>query len=424
MPREFQYTPLDEALRILFRNLVPRERAEEVAVRRAYGRLLSADVVAKDDMPLRDVSHFDGFAVNSFDTTRASKAGPVTLALRRGTEHVGLFPKEKLMLGEAMKISTGGYVPKGADAVVAVEDATQSAGTVIVDAPVRKGEHIYAAGQDVKKGERVLLSGRTLKGQDLAMLASLHITKVSVRRKPMVAIIPTGTELTANIAETRSGKVVESHSLLLGRLIEEAGGQVVKSGIIPDEKRALRRALKGALRRSDIVLTLAGSSVGEPDLVESTITSFGRSTTVLVHGIRVHRGRVMGVAVVEGKPVVVLPGPVQGALNAFILFGYPLIRHHLGLGLEEPPAVQAVVAEDWEASGKFKDFDQIVYLKLEKEGAGERARMVALPASGETEKMSFLLSKNGYALVSGKKGKLSKGETIWVRLLPGFSMLD
>ena len=155
------------------------------------------------------------------------------------------------------------------------------------------------------------------------------------------------------------------------------------------------------------MFTLAGSSVGEPDLVESTIRGFGKATTALVHGIRVNRGRVMGFAVVGGKPVVILPGPIQGALNAFIVLGYPLIRYHLGMGWEQPPAVAATMGDDWDATGKFKDFDQVVYLRLTKDPAG--GGLLALPSSGETEKISFLVSKNAYALVSGRQPSLGEG---------------
>ncbi|HEV2390263.1 MAG TPA: hypothetical protein VGS04_06015, partial [Nitrososphaerales archaeon] len=118
----------------------------------------------------------------------------------------------------------------------------------------------------------------------------------------------------------------------------------------------------------------------------------------------------------------ILPGPIQGALNAFIVLGYPLIRYHLGKGLEQPPALVATMGEDWDATGKFKDFDQVVYLRLTKDPA--TGGLLALPSSGETEKVSFLVSKNAYALVPGGDAHLAKGDRIEARLLPGFSRLD
>jgi molybdopterin molybdotransferase len=424
LPGELRYTSLEDALAILSRAIAATTaRRETVGVRDSYGRVLGGDVFAKEDSPKSDVSHFDGFAIRSFDTTGASARSPVTLALVQAADRVGVFPKARLSPGKAMKVLTGGYLPVGADAVVPVEEASTTAKAVAVSRRVEKGEHVYPRGADAKKGETLLRAGRTLVGQDLVLLASSHFERVPVVKRPRVAIIPTGSELTRDIGDRVSGKVVESHSLLLEHLVEEAGGTAVVHPIVPDKILALSRALKGALKGAEILLTLAGSSVGEPDLVDSAIRGLGSSTTALVHGIEVHRGRVMGFAVVAGKPVVILPGPIQGALNAFIVFGYPLIRHHLGLGLERPPTVTATVGGDWEATGRFRAFDQVVYLRLARdpESPGE---LLAMPSSGETEKVSFLVSKNAYAMVPGRRPFLRKGERIDAHLLPGFSRLE
>jgi molybdopterin molybdotransferase len=406
----------------LARALGPRSRRESVYVKEGFGRVLAKDVLAREDSPRRDTSHFDGFALISTDTLGSTGDSPSALAVKRGTARLGTFPKGGLGRGEAMKVLTGGFLPVGADAVVPLEDVSVREGEILIRRPVAKGERVYRAGADVRKGERVLQTGRTLMGQDLVLLASLRLEKVVAFKRPRVGILPTGTELTADIGDRRRGKVVESHSLLLERLVEGAGGSAATLPIVQDERRALMRALGGALKQNDVVFTLAGSSVGEPDLVESAICGFGHATTALVHGLRVNRGRVMGFAVVRGRPVVILPGPVQGALNAFIVLGYPLIRYHLGMGWEQPPAVAATMADEWDATGKFKDFEQVVYLRLTKDPAG--AGLLALPSSGETEKVSFLVSKNAYVLVSGANPRLAKGERIEARLLPGFSRLE
>jgi len=420
---ELRYTSLEDALLTLARALGQKSRREEVSVREGYGRVLARDILAREDSPRLDASHFDGFAVVSADTRGATGDSPVSLASRRGAGRLGLSPKGRLGPGEAMKVLTGGFLPAGADAVVPLEDASAQEDTIRVYRAAEKGDHVYRAGSDVMKGERVLQAGRTLMAQDLVLLASLHFEKVAAYKRPRVAILPTGTELTEDIGDRRSGKVVESHSLLLARLVEEAGGSAATLPIVPDERRALTRALGTALKQNEVVFTLAGSSVGEPDLVESTIRGFGKATTALVHGIRVNRGRVMGFAVVSGRPVVILPGPIQGALNAFIVLGYPLIRYHLGMGWEQPPAVEATMGDDWDATGKFKDFDQVVYLRLTRDPANPDG-LLAIPSSGETEKVSFLTSKNAYALVSGSNPRLARGDRIRAHLLPGFSRLQ
>lgn len=423
MQDQFQYAPLEDALRTLARELGPRSRVEGVDVREAYRRVLAKDVVAKEASPKRDVSHFDGYAAISEDLVGATDDSPKLLKLRRGVSRPGQVVAAKLGRGEAMEVLTGGFLPTGADAVVPLEEASVQGSKLSVRRHVERGGHVYPAGADVRKGERVLQAGRTLMGQDLVLLASLHLQRVSALKRPRIAILPTGAELTADIGDRRLGRVVESHSLLLERLVEEAGGEAVTSRIVPDERRALSRALDRALKESEVVFTLAGSSVGGPDLVDSAIRGFGKATTALVHGLRVNRGRVMGFAVVRGKPVVILPGPIQGALNAFIVLGYPLIRYHLGMGWEEPPAVSATMGDDWDATGRFKDFDQIVYLRLTRDPASPHG-LLATPSTGDTENVSFLVSKNAYAFVPGQDPHLAKGDRIQARLLPGFSRLE
>ena len=423
MEGEFEYAPLGDALRILASELGQRSKVETVGVREGYRRVLAKDVVAKQDSPMRDATHFDGYAVSSEDLLGATADSPKALRLRRGTARPGQLLVARLGRGEAMEVLTGGYLPSGADAVVPLEEASMKRGKLLVKRPVEKGGHVYPAGADVKRGERVLERGRTLMGQDLVLLASLRFESVVAFKRPRVAILPTGSELTARIGDELRGKVVESHSLLLDKLVGEAGGEPATFPIVPDDERALSRALARALKESEVVFTLAGSSVGGPDLVDSTIRGFGKATTALVHGLRVNRGRVMGFAVVRGKPVVILPGPIQGALNAFIVLGYPLVRYHLGMGWEEPPVVAATMGADWDATGKFKDFDQIVYLRLTRD-PGSPDGLLATPSTGDTEKVSFLVSKNAYTFVSGENPHLTKGARIQARLLPGFSRLE
>ncbi|MDG7006374.1 MAG: molybdopterin molybdotransferase MoeA [Nitrososphaerota archaeon] len=414
-PAERTYTPLGDALRVLSQAARPSPRGELVPTRAAHGRVLARDVAARYDLPREDVSHFDGFAVASADAAGASEASPVRLRLRGGDPGVAAPKRGRLARGEAARVLTGGALPPGADAVVPLEDAVEATGWLLVSSPVEPGARVYRAGADVRRGDAVLGAGRVVSGQDLALLASLRIGRVLAFRRPVVAILPTGSELTPDIGDRRRGRVVESHSVMLERLVEGAGGEPTTLPIVPDDETRLARSVAAALRGSDIVLTLAGTSVGGRDLVEAALRGLP-STTALVHGVRVHRGRVMGFAVVGGKPVVMLPGPVQGALNAFILFGYPLIRAQLGRGLEQPPAVPAVLSEGWRPEGRFKDFEQVVYLRLS-EG------LMAEPAAAQTEKLSFLASRNAYAVLPGGDG-LPQGSVVQARLLPGFSRLD
>src|SRR5208283_346183 len=189
----------------------------------------------------------------------------------------------------------------------------------------------------------------------------------------------------SRIRGTERGKVVETHSLLLSRLVEGAGGIPIPFPIARDNLVDIESSMRRALRVADLVLTLAGSSVGEADLTENAIANSGKPG-VLVHGMKVFRGRVMGFGAVGGKAIVILPGPIQGAVNAFALMAYPVIRSFLGRGFEEPPSLPATVGADWDAANRYPDFSKLVYTRLNAEGPD----LVAEPSKGETEKITHM----------------------------------
>ena len=185
--------------------------------------------------------------------------------------------------------------------------------------------------------------------------------------------------------------------------------------IVPDSLKLMNNALKLALRTSDIVLTLGGTSLGERDLVEQTLRRISKKTR-LIHGIKMDRGRVAGIAAVRGKPVVMLPGPVQGAMNAFLLLALPMILR-MTPGPESRAFVKARLSTGWKARKKFQDFTKVLYVNLERKAEGLQAR----PVVGQTESISVLTNSNGFVLVPERIRELQAGEEVSVRLLPGFS---
>jgi molybdenum cofactor synthesis domain-containing protein len=389
----------------------PRE--ELVPLGRSFGRVLSRDVFSKFDVPLRDSSHMDGYAVRASDLSGASAAAPVTLARVEGSA-LGELPRRRLKAGEAHSVLTGGFIPDGADSVVQAERVQASKASVSFSVPVELGEYVYPRGRDVKKGEKVLAKGRVLRGPDLVLLGSLHLGEVTVFARPRVAVLPTGSELSEKISDTEPGKVAETHTLLLSRLIEGAGGTPVQMPIARDDREEIEQSIRVALKAAEIVITLAGTSVSEADLTEEAINAAGKPG-VLVHGMRVTRGRVMGFGAVGGKAVVILPGPIQGAVNAFNLLVYPLIRSFLGLGFSAPPSFPARMGNDWEAAKRFRDFTKIVFVRLD--ATGEH---IAVEGSmGETENVSFLSQSDGYLVLGEETTSLSRGDLVRVYLPVG-----
>jgi len=406
-----EYTGVKEALELVMPRIRSNKAVQSLNALHSYGRVLATDLVAPEDVPKVPTSHMDGFAVISIDLRRATPSRPAILKVVDATGP-GSRSKLRLVGGEAIQVATGATLPAGADAVIPVESAEVRGREVRVGFPPKRGDYVYRAGQDIRRGELILPEGHRIRAQDVGILVSLGFRTVPVRRRVAVALLATGNELTpAN--RPRKGKNVESHSPIFMRLAEALGCTTLDMGIVRDDPKALRNALNRALTRSDFVVTLGGTSAGKHDLVVSTVSSF--RPEVLIHGLRLDRGRVTGLALVHGKPLLMLPGPIQAAANAYLVVGVPIIRELAGskeVGLDVP----CVLGARWEARRRFSDFQKVVYVKLK---AGPPA--VAGPIAGETESMKLLTDADGYFLVPENVRTLEKGDRVDVRLVPGFS---
>ena len=408
------YTSVSSALATISRLTRSRNPTETVKAKDSYGRVVAEDVVAPINVPDKQRSHMDGYAIVASSLVGASSRSPKTLSLAEDT-HSGVNHSRKIPPGHAMGIVTGGELPAGADAVVPVEDAKISGDKIYFFREAQKGEFCFPIGIDVQKGAVVINAGSTIRAQDIGMLALLGIRTLRVYARPRVAIIATGDELVDSFDTVTSGKVRESHSPIFENLVRELGGVTTLREIVPDNLKLMNDALKRALRTSDTVLTLGGTSLGERDLVEQTLRRISKKTR-LIHGIKMDRGRVAGIAAVRGKPVVMLPGPVQGAMNAFLLLALPMILR-MTPGPESRAFVKARLSTGWKARKKFQHFTKVLYVNLERNAEGLRAR----PVVGQTESISVLTNSNGFVLVPESIRELQAGEEVSVRLLPGFS---
>ena len=180
--------------------------SETVPILDALGRPLAADIVAASDVPHFTRAVMDGYAVAAADTFGASESQPAYLTVRGGVA-MGAAPEDRVGPGGAMRIATGGMIPRGADAVVMWEHARESGDVLEVNRPVAPGEHIVTVGEDVRDGETVLMSGHVLRPADIGLLAGLGITQVAVARRPRVAIISTGDELVGPEEQPGPGQV-------------------------------------------------------------------------------------------------------------------------------------------------------------------------------------------------------------------------
>jgi len=308
--------------------------AETVAVADAAGRVLAADLLAREDMPHFDRANMDGYAVRARDTFGASASVPAYLELV-GVVEMGRAPRLRLGRGQAARISTGGMLPAGADAVVMVEYTDEIEGNTLAShasgrtVEVQRGaapwEHVLRIGEDIAKGSKVFPRGRRLRARDLGALAGIGTTKVRVHRCPRVGLLSTGDEIVAPAAKPKPGQVRNINAYSLVAMIREAGAEVIDYGVVRDRREALQAALANALRDNDAVLLSGGSSVGTKDIALEVMQEFARSEIVF-HGISVAPGKPTILAKALGKPVLGLPGHPQSALVIFDLFGAPLLR--------------------------------------------------------------------------------------------------
>ena len=217
---------------------------------------------------------------------------------------------------------------------------------------------------------------------------------------------------------TQSG---EKYSILIvpviSNLIEISGGIPLDLGITFDNIHKIKNKIRAALSKSDIILTTGGSSVGVRDLVAESINDIGKPG-ILVHGIKLDRGRVTGLATLRNRPVIILPGPIQGAVNAFIVFAQPLIRFMLGLHPYTKPFISAKLTKDWNARKKFQEFTKIVYVKMSRSASGE---FYASPITGETTDITVLTGSNGFIFVPERSTLLKKGQKVKINTFPGLS---
>jgi putative molybdopterin biosynthesis protein len=324
-----------EAEARLRRHLDPRPSGVEmVRLGAARGRVLAKDVQAPVDAPGFDRASVDGFAVRAADTAGARPEAPVTLRLNGEILTPGVQPSLDVTRDAASVIATGGMLPRGADAVVMVEDTEAHAGPagallVAIHRPVAPGRSVAAAGSDIARGETVLRQGRLLTSREIAMLAAVGLGEVPVWRRPRIAILSTGDEIVAPGVPIRPGQVYDSNAAVLAAAAEELGGEPVPLGIVPDDEAALAAALDRALAASDLVLLSGGTSKGAGDLAHRVVARLA-DPGVIVHGVALKPGKPLCLAVSGGRLVAVLPGFPTSAMFTFHTFVAPVISRLAG----------------------------------------------------------------------------------------------
>ena len=402
-------TRIEDARRIFYEALPAISLpSESIPVRESLNRILAEDVRAEESVPSFEKSAMDGYAVVAEDTFGASPTNPSLLKLI-GESKIGEVPKILLHRGEAAAIATGAPVPQSANAVVMLENTKRlDTGDVEVYSPVAPGENISQVGEDVKQGTIVLERGRKLKPPDLGLLVALGRRTVKVVRKPRVGVLSTGNEL-SETGRSAAGKIADVNRPVLMAMAEDSGGTPVDLGIARDDAGQISRKLKQGLKLADLVLVTAGTSVGKGDLVPDIINGLGKPG-MLVHGIAMRPSLPTGLAVVDGKPVVSLPGFPVSAMFAFSTFVQPLILRMLGTEQDPQPRIKARTTRRIVGVPGFRTFIRVV---VRQEGEKLVAEPLRTPGSGI---LTTITRANGIVIVPENIEGFDEGAEVDVQL--------
>ena len=420
--------PVEEALsRIL--ELVSVMPAERRALGAATGQVLAEDIVAPFEIPPHDNTAMDGYAVQAADTAGASAAAPAELRVV-GELAAGYLYEGRVGPGEAVRIMTGAPMPEGADAIVPFEETDETGlrapgqahgaqqGVRVLQA-ARVGANIRRVGEDVQRGATILTRGLVLRGAEIAVLASMGIAEVLVVRRPRVAILSTGDELLAPGEEPQPGKIYDSNSYGLAALVEEYGGVPVLSGIARDTVEALTAKIEEAVEAADMVVTSAGVSRGDFDVVKEVLAREGE---VRFWTVRMKPGKPLAFGRFTGRhpdgsagrvvPHIGLPGNPVSSLLAFELFGRPALLKMQGREVQSRPTITAVADEAIVNTDGRRVYARAI-VGREPDGRWH-ARLTGPQGSGVLTSMAYA---NGYAVCPAERDRVSVGEEVEVLMV-------
>jgi molybdenum cofactor synthesis domain-containing protein len=383
---------------------------EEVGLQEAHGRVLAESAVSPIDVPPFNRSTVDGYAVRAGDTFGAEENRPVTLKLA-GSVAVGELSSLPVKKGAAFEIVTGAPLPRGADAVVMIENTSERQGRLTVLRATVRGENVMKQGSDIRMGERVLEGGTTLSSKEMGVLAALGFTKVNVFKRPKVAIVSTGAEIVEPGMPLPPGKIYDINTYTLTAATAECGCEAVGLGVVQDDDiELLRKTLKNALKAADVVVTSGGVSVGPKDVVPKILSELGKPG-LLVHGVAVKPGKPFAFAVADDKPVFSLPGHPTSSLLMFQLLVRPKLLEMAGRKVTPPKTVKATNANKLFSARGRRTFITVT-LKRDKTRNWKASQV----PGGESGAITTLAKADGYVELKETQQFVEAGSQVTVYL--------
>ena len=394
--------------------------SEDASLVESMGQVLAEDIVASFDIPPLANSAMDGYAVLSQDTDGASKTSPVELSVT-GVVAAGQLPDHPLEPGTAIRIMTGAPIPEKANAVVPFEDTDElerrasggSPDAIAIHLQTEPYDNVRGAGEDVESGTTVFGQGQILRAGEIGVIASLGHASVRTIRRPVVAIVSTGDELLQPGEDHQPGKIFNSNAFSIAAMVTRYGGIPKIMGIARDTVESLESALEDAMD-ADLVVTSAGVSKGDYDVVKDVLSSKGE---IALWSVRMRPAKPLAFGVLEREdgtriPHLGLPGNPVSAMVAFEQFGRSAIRLMMGKPLADKPSVEAVMDDP------IRNFDgRRVYARVHvyrDESGGYRAKSTGNQSSGV---LSSMAQANGLAICPDDIGMINAGEIARVEML-------
>ena len=379
----------------------------EVPLDDALRAVLARTVKAPGALPRFDNSAMDGYAVRASDVAAATTTAPVTLTVLADLA-AGSAEQPDVAPGTTARIMTGAPVPPGADAVVPVEHTDAGRDVVRIALAVAAGTHVRRAGEDARPGDLVLAAGTELGPQQIAAAAAAGFARLGVHRRPRVAVLSTGSELTAPGEPLRRGQIPDSNSYLLAAAVRAAGGKPVRIGAVPDDAATLRRVLTSQQGEVDAIITSGGVSMGAYDVVKEVLASEPGMEFVQV---AMQPGRPQGLGTLaDGTPVFALPGNPVSAFVSFEVFVRPALLRLRGLSDLGRPEVTGIVVDGWRPP---PDRTQYMPVALEASADGWLVRRAARGGSG-SHLVAGLAGAHGLAIIAAGTEQVRPGDRVRV----------
>ena len=378
--------------------VLPSERVDVLA---ALGRVLAEPIRSTRRIPPWPNSSMDGYAVRAADVRPSATLRVVDRVV------AGSLPTRAVGAGEAVRIFTGAPLPSGADAVIPQEDVDARDGVIALRSAVEPGAYVRPAGEDVREGDLVLEPGRAIGAAEIGILATLGRTQVAVGRRPRVAVLSTGNELADLGTEPTPAQIPNSNTYALMAQVMETGGVPLNLGVVPDRLDAIaERISQGA--EADVLVSSAGVSVGELDLVREALVNAGAELHLWKVDMR--PGKPITFGSLGGKPVFGLPGNPVSAMVTFELFVRPMLLAMQGRRGTGRLTVRATALAPIVNRGSRRGYLRVV---LEARDGRWDARLTGEQGSGILRSM---VSADGLAVLRGETA-VAAGEDVEVIVL-------